>query len=98
MEIVYLIDQQCSEKMIVKKKGKPAFQPIVISKEIGMFDSSDVVMELSRDQALGLAAMLTKAALTCDGPKPNCQYPGYVFKMKGFDQPELKELLKGRSP
>lgn len=98
MEIIYLIDQQCSEKMVVKKKSKPSFQPIIISREIGMLNSSDVVMKLSRDQALGLAAMLVKAALTCDKPKPNCQYPGYVFKMDGFEQPELEKLVEGRSP
>ena len=95
MHITYLIDQQCSERLVVGKTAKPSYQPIIVRTETPMLKCEEEVLRLSRTQALGLAAMLLKASEDLKViDETRCTYPGCVIGMDGFDHDELEAIVE----
>ena len=75
-QIYYLIDQQVSHNLVIGIQHKPTFQPILFGED------GQALIELSREQALEVAAQLRRAAMQVDDPGDKIEYPGKVIKVE----------------
>ncbi len=73
--ITYKIDQQASHSLIVGISVAPSYQPILLGED------GQTPLQLSREQALEVAAQLRRAAMQVEDPGDHIEYPGKVIRV-----------------